>query len=91
VTSLVKEPDIMEAAFPERCGHAKDSHNERLVFSLLFVTDGNEAICYERPYDGATTDGEMDRYAIEFLSTKVDPGITTLAADCKLSQGLWSS
>lgn len=87
VTSLVKEPDVMEAAFPERCGHAKDGHNERLVYSLLSVTDGNGAICYERPYDGATTDGEMDRDAIEFLSKKVDPDITTLAADCKIVTG----
>ena len=55
VTSLVKEPDLMEAAFPERCGHAKNGHNERLVHSLLSVTDGNGAVCYERPYDGATT------------------------------------
>ena len=87
VTSLVKEPDLLEAAFPERCGHAKDGRNERLVYSLLSITDGNGAICYERPYDGATTDGEMDRDAIEFLSSKVDPGITTLAADCKIVTG----
>ena len=87
VTSLSKEPDLMEAAFPERCGHAKDGHNERLVYSLLSITDGNGAICYERPYDGATTDGEMDRDAIEFLSAKVDPDITTLAADCKIITG----
>jgi hypothetical protein len=82
VTSLVKEQDLIGAAVPERCGHAKDGHNERLVYSLLSITDGNGAICYERPYDGATTDGEMDRDAIEFLSAKVDPRITTLAADC---------
>ena len=87
VTSLVKEPDLPDAAVPERCGHAKDGHNERLVYSLLSITDGNGAICYERPYDGATTDGEMDRDAIEFLSSKVDPSVTTLAADCKIVTG----
>jgi len=87
VTSLVKEPDLIGAAVPERCGHAKDGHNERLVYSLLSITDGNGAICYERPYDGATTDGEMDRDAIEFLSAEVDPRITTLAADCKIVTG----
>ena len=87
VTSLVKEQDLIGAAVPERCGHAKDGHNERLVYSLLSITDGNGAICYERPYDGATTDGEMDRDTIEFLSAKVDPGITTLAADCKIVTG----
>ena len=87
VTSLTKEPDLIGAAVPERCGHAKDGHNERLVYSLLSITDGNGAVCYERPYDGATTDGEMDRDAIGFLSAKVDPKVTTLAADCKIVTG----
>ena len=39
------------------------------------------AVCYEKPYDGATTDSEMDR---EFLSAKTDPEETTLLADCKI-------
>ena len=83
VTSLSSYPDL-DAAVPERCGHAKDGHNERLVYSLLTVTDENGAVCYEKPYDGATADSEMDRHAIEFLSSKTDPGETTLIADCKV-------
>ena len=83
VTSLSSYPDL-DAAIPERCGHAKDGHNERLVYSLLTVTDENGAVCYEKPYDGATADSEMDRHAIEFLSSKTDPRETTLIADCKV-------
>ncbi len=64
--------------------HAKDGHNERLVYSLLSVTDQNGIVCYERPYDGATADSEMDRGTIEFLSEKVDPKDSTLIADCKI-------
>ena len=56
--------------------------HERLVYSLLSVTDENSIVCYERPYDGAAVDSEMDRGAIEFLSEKVDPSATTLVADC---------
>lgn len=84
VYSLKSEPDLIGAAFPERCGHAKDGHNERLVYSLLSITDDNGIVCYEKPYDGATTDGEMDRDAVEFLSEKVDPSSATLVADCKI-------
>ena len=39
ITALCKEPDLLDVAAPERCGHAKDGHNERLVYSLLSVTD----------------------------------------------------
>ena len=84
VTSLNVDDEGNEAALPQRCGHAKDGHNERLVYSLLSVTDKNGIVCYERPYDGATADSEMDRGAIEFLSEKVDPKDSTLIADCKI-------
>ncbi|MBE6515007.1 MAG: DUF4277 domain-containing protein [Thermoplasmata archaeon] len=87
ITALGKDPDLPDAAVPERCGHAKDGHNERLVYSLLSVTDENGAVCYERPYDGATADSVMDRDAIEFLSAKVDPKESTLIADCKIATG----
>lgn len=87
VYSLEGEADRDGAAVPERCGHAKDGHNDRLVYSLLSMTDGNGVVCYERPYDGSTSDQEMDRGAIEFLSEKVDPSSTTLIADCKIATG----
>lgn len=87
ITSLGKEADRPGASTPGRCGHAKDGHNERLVYSLLSITDGNGIICYERPYDGATTDGEMDRDAVEYMSGKTDPRSTTLIADCKIVTG----
>lgn len=84
ITPLSKEADVEGAAIPERCGHAKDGHNERLVYTLLSITDANGVICYERPYDGATADSEMDRDAIEFLSKKADPKEVTLIGDCKI-------
>ena len=84
ITPLFKEADVEGAAIPERCGHAKDGHNERLVYTLLSITDANGVICYERPYDGATADSEMDRDAIEFLSKKADPKEVTLIGDCKI-------
>lgn len=87
ITALNMEADLPGAAVPERCGHAKDGHNERLVYSLLSVTDENGVVCYERPYDGATADSVMDRDAIEFLSAKVDPKESTLIADCKIATG----
>jgi len=86
ITALSKERDE-EAANPERCGHAKDGHNERLVYSLLSVTDENSVLCYECPYDGATADSVMDKGAIEFLSGKVEPKESTLIADCKIATG----
>lgn len=84
VTSLSSYPDLIDAAVPERCGHAKDGHNGGLVYSLLTVTDEDGVVCYEKPYDGATADSEMDRHATEFLSNKTEPGETTLIADCKV-------
>ena len=87
VYSLEAEADRDGAAVPGRCGHAKDGHNDRLVYSLLSMTDGNGVVCYERPYDGSTSDQEMDRGAIEFLSEKIDPSSTTLIADCKIATG----
>lgn len=86
ITALSKEPDG-NAALPERCGHAKDGRNDRLVYSLLSVTDENSVLCYECPYDGATADSVMDRGAIEFLSGKVDPKQSTVIADCKIATG----
>ncbi len=86
ITALSKESDG-DAAVPERCGHAKDGRNDRLVYSLLSVTDENSVLCYECPYDGATADSVMDRGAIEFLSGKVDPKQSTIIADCKIATG----
>ena len=85
ITALDKNADSLEAAIPQRCGHAKDGHHEKLVYSLLSVTDENRIVCYERPYDGATADSEMDRGAVEFLAGKVDPKLSTLVADCKIA------
>lgn len=51
ITALYKEPDREGATVPERCGHAKDGHNERLVYSMLTVTDGNGIVCYELDFD----------------------------------------
>lgn len=80
ITALEKGADMPLAAVPERCGHAKDGHHERLVYSLLSVTDENRVICYERPYNGSTADSVMDRDAVEFLSGKVDAKSSTLIA-----------
>lgn len=85
ITALNKNADAPEAAKPEKCGHAKDGHHEKLVYSLLSVTDENRIVCYERPYDGSTADSEMDCGAVEFLSGKVDPKVSTLVADCKIA------
>ena len=85
IHSLNNDADRDGAAVPGWCGHAKDGHDERMVYSLLSMTDGNGVVCYERPYDGSTSDQEMDRGAIEFLSGKVDPSETTLVADCKIA------
>ncbi|MBQ7405912.1 MAG: IS1634 family transposase [Candidatus Methanomethylophilaceae archaeon] len=87
IHSLNNDADRDGAAVPGWCGHAKDGHNERMVYSLLSMTDGNGIVCYERPYDGSTSDQEMDRGAIEFLSGKVEPSETTLVADCKIATG----
>lgn len=84
ITVLVKDADRDGATIPQRCGHAKDGHNDRLVYSMLTVTDDNGIVCYERPYDGATSDSVMDRDAIEYLSTVCDPHVTTLIGDCKI-------
>ena len=85
IHSLNNDADRDGAAVPGWCGHAKDGHDGRMVYSLLSMTDGNGVVCYERPYDGSTSDQEMDRGAIEFLSGKVDPSETTLVADCKIA------
>ena len=77
ISAKEKPADIEGAATAEWCGHPKDSKN-RIVCSLLSVTDENSIVCYERPYDGATADSVMDRGAIEFLTSEVDPGLTTL-------------
>ena len=85
ITALDKGADMPLAAIPERCGHAKDGHHERLVYSLLSVTDSNGVVCYEKPYNGSTADQVMDRDAVEFLSGKVDAKSSTLIADCKIA------
>lgn len=84
ISAKEKPADIEGSAVPKWCGHPKDSKN-RIVYSLLSVTDECSIVCYERPYDGATADSEMDRGAIEFLSSKVEPKESTLVADCKIA------
>ena len=87
INAAYKDADIIGAAVPERCGHAKDGRNDKLVYSLLSVTDENSVLCYECPYDGATADSVMDKGALEFLSGKVDPRESTVIADCKIATG----
>ena len=87
INAVGKDADIEGAAVPEWCGHAKDGRDDKLVYSLLSVTDGNSVLCYECPYDGATADSVMDKGAMEFLSGKVDPRESTLIADCKIATG----
>lgn len=85
ITPVSKKADVVGATVPQWCGHAKDGHNDRLVYTLLSITDENGVVCYERPYDGATMDCVMDRDAIEFLSENVDPKYVTLVGDCKFA------
>ena len=85
ITALDKGADMPLAAVPERCGHAKDGHHERLVYSLLSITDENSVVCYEKPYNGSTADQVMDRDAVEFLSGKVEPRQSVVVADCKIA------
>ena len=85
ITPVSKEADVKGAAVPERCGHAKDKQNDRLVYTLLSITDENGVVCYERPYNGAVVDSVMDRDAIEFLAENVDPDEVTLIGDCKFA------
>ena len=85
ITPVSKEADVDGAAIPQRCGHAKDRQNEKLVYTLLSVTDENGVVCYERPYNGSVADSVMDRDAIEFLSENVDPKEVTLIGDCKFA------
>ena len=85
ITPVSKDADVEGAAVPERCGHAKDGHNDRLVYTLLSITDENGVVCYERPYNGAVVDSVMDRDAIEFLAENVDPDEVTLIGDCKFA------
>ncbi len=85
ITPVSKEADVKGAAVPERCGHAKDKQNDRLVYTLLSITDENGVVCYERPYDGATVDSVMDHDAIEFLAENVNPDEVTLIGDCKFA------
>ena len=85
ITPVSKEADVDGAAVPERCGHAKDRQNDRLVYTLLSITDENGVVCYERPYDGVTVDSVMDRDAIEFLAENVDSNEVTLIGDCEFA------
>lgn len=87
INAVGKDADIEGAAVPEWCGHAKDGRDDKLVYSLLSVTDENSVLCYECPYDGATADSVMDKGAMEFLSGKVDSRESTLIADCKIATG----
>ena len=85
ITSLDVTADRDGAAVPEWCGHAKDGHDERLVYTLLSMTDENGIVCYEKPYNGSTSDQKMDEDAIKYLSKKVDASISTIVADCKIA------
>lgn len=85
ITSLDVTADRDGAAVPEWCGHAKDGHDERLVYTLLSMTDENGIVCYEKPYNGSTSDQKMDEDAIKYLSNKVEASISTIVADCKIA------
>ena len=49
------------------------------------MTDENGIVCYEKPYDGSTSDQEMDEDAIRYLSETVDASSSTIVADCKIA------
>lgn len=75
IHSLDVIADRYGAAVPEWCGHAKDGHNERLVYTLLSMTDENGIVCYEKPYDGSTSDQEMDEDAIRWRKWSPDQAV----------------
>ncbi len=84
VSAVIVVRDKDGAAIPEWNGHAKDGDNSRKVYNLQTVTDNNGIVCFERPYDGSVSDSEMDRDTVEFLSTRLDPKISTIVADSKM-------
>ncbi len=84
VSAVEVVPDRPGAAIPERNGHAKDGDNTRRVYNLQSVTTQHGILCYEKPYDGTVTDGEMDLDTILYLAGKVDPYRSTIVADSKL-------
>ena len=45
ITPVSKEADVDGATVPQWCGHAKDGHDDRLVYTLLSITDENGVVC----------------------------------------------
>lgn len=84
VSAIKVERDDPDAAIPEWNGHAKDGDNTRRVYNLQTVTDSNGIVCYERPYDGSTSDARMNEDTIRYLSGRLDPYRSVIVADSKI-------
>ena len=87
VSAIKVERDEPDAAIPEWNGHAKDGDNSRRVYNLQTVTDSDGIVCYEKPYDGSTSDERMNENTMRYLAGRLNPGESTIIADSKIVSG----
>jgi len=73
-----------EAPKPAYGMNAKDGHNDRLQLNIHHIVDQNGIVMTSQSFDGNTSDIEMNKVMLKFISESVDMRKTIIVADCKL-------
>lgn len=76
--------DMKDAPMPAYGGNAKNKRNDLLQLNIHTVTDRNGVLMCGKSFDGNTSDIEMNRSTLKFLSENIDVASYILCADCKL-------
>jgi transposase len=77
--------DRLPGTMPRYGGNAKNKRNDLMQKNLVAMSDQGGHLMCSIPFDGNVSDVTMDKEAIKFLKTKIDPGSATIVADCKLA------
>ena len=81
----VPENVAEDCPIPAFGGNSKTKQNNVRQYDVLGVANGNGELVFSKPYDGNTSDKQMDKEAIDFIRDRVDPSLYTIVADSKMT------
>lgn len=82
-TYLDEEPGALSGVPNPQFGIDKEGRTDFVIYSANSLTDEHRVIRYLKADDGAKTDAQQDKEAIDFLKESVDPSRSTIVADSK--------
>lgn len=73
------------AAVPEYGGNSKIKRNDLLQKNIMAISNDHGVMMLAKPFDGNTSDTEMNHEALDFLAGRINMRDAIVVADCKLA------